>query len=103
MIKSHWNKGRMLRNIERATFFMMIIFAFDVLALAKDCDRAGQYINRKFWLKHPLIFLDKNSFPTVYPNDLIFTHKCGVDAYAGRILTRGTETVIISMRREKTF
>src|SRR5262245_32450403 len=81
----------------------MIIFACDVFAMAKDPAPVDQYINRKFWLKHPLIFLDEASLPTVYPNNLVFTDRCTVNAYVGRILGRGTEITIVSMRKEKRF
>jgi hypothetical protein len=64
-------------------------------------------VGRQYFLRHPIIFLDKDILPTVYPNQIVFTDKCicgfSSNVYNGAIYNRGTSLEILEIVREPRF
>ncbi|MDX6557205.1 MAG: hypothetical protein QOF72_254, partial [Blastocatellia bacterium] len=56
-----------------------------------------------YWLRYSLIFFH-GCQPIVSPTNIIFTEgDCSTDAYSGKILPRGTEVSVTSIRQGKQF
>jgi hypothetical protein len=86
----------------------MTIILIGLISVASMVEAYSQkYVGKQYYLRHPIIYLDKNYLLKVYSDSISFTEDCicgfSQKIYSGEIFNRGAAVNIIRVENQQEY